>query len=789
MYHIQYSLSGRQNFVEAHQHRYRSRLNTWLVDPSDNSKLVPRGCTGELLLEGPLVAAGYFGKAATTATVFVNVLAWLLENPTNAGAEGRRSRLYKTEDLARYNIDGTLEFLGRRDSQVKLNGQRVELGDIEHHIKACLEYSEDIDVVATVAKLQASNKEVLVAFLKIHKLSSFDDMAFDVAFKKLTNVLNSRLGACVPAYMIPLAYIPLDCIPTTPSGKTDRPKLQSMAQRLSFEEVAETTSDSLLSEKRQPSTDVETCLQSLWAAVLGQEALDISAADSFLRIGGDSISVMRLVAAARKQGLALSAAEVFQHPILSDMALAAQMLESSHIPEQIAPFTLMLKAGNTADGLRQQIASLFDDVEASQVEDAFPCTPLQEGLLALTSRRFGDYVAQFVFIFQSTVDVQQFMQAWETVVEATPILRTRIIDVPGHGLIQTIISQPAKWTHRNDTITLRTYRRADRELATGRSTPLTRYTVLRTPEDGSRYFVWTIHHALHDSWSIPLILERLEGSVAPLLPSPPFQSFVKNITEIDKSAVAKYWEQQFQGLEAQILPQLPSNKYQPLSTAFIKRHLHVPHWPDTGITPSNVSRAAWSLLASKYTDGAEVIFGVTVAGRQTAVTDVERMMGPTIATVPVRITLDWSQMTVEQLLRQVQVQSAGMIAYEQMGLQHIRRISREAERACQFQTLLVVHAAEEDEPQQQRTSSRWFVSKRDEYGSDDTHVMVADTHALKLECDLQRHGLRLRTAHDTNVIDADRVQRLAVQLEHVIQQLCASSNTSKCLSRLNMLCE
>ena len=313
--------------------------------------------------------------------------------------------------------------------------------------------------------------------------------------------------------------------------------------------------------------------------------------------------------------------------------------------------------------------------------------------------------------------------------------------------------------------------------------------MLRTPEDGSRYFEWTIHHALCDGWSIPLILEQLEGSVAPLLPSPPFQRFVKHITEIDKSAAAKYWEQQFQGLEAQIFPQLPSSTYQPLSTAFIKRQFHVPHWPDTEITPFSILRAAWSLLASKYADGAEVIFGVTVAGRQAAVTDIERMMGPTIATVPVRITLDWSQMTVELLLRQVQAQSADLIAYEQMGLQHIRRISPEAERACQFQTLLVVHAAEEDEPRQQCTSSRWFISKLDEDGSDDTHVTVADTHALALECDVQRHGLRLRAAYDTNVIDADRVQRLTVQLEHAIQQLCASSNASKCLSRLNMLCE
>ncbi|KAF2468358.1 acetyl-CoA synthetase-like protein [Lindgomyces ingoldianus] len=405
------------------------------------------------------------------------------------------------------------------------------------------------------------------------------------------------------------------------------------------------------------------------------------------------------------------------------------------------------------------------------------------------SRRSGDYVAQFVYMLQPTADVQQFMKAWETIVKAAPILRTRIIDVPGYGLMQTMISQPAKWTRLGDTITLHTYRRADHELATGLGTPLTRYTVLRTPEDGSRYFVWTIHHALYDSWSISLILERLEGFVAPLTPPPPFQSFVKHITDIDKSAAAKYWEQQFQGLEAQVFPQLPSNTYQPLSTASIKRRLHVPHWPDTGITPSSVLRAAWSLLASKYADGTEVIFGVTVAGRQAAVTDVERMMGPTIATVPVRITLDWSQMTVEQLLRQVQAQSVGVIAYEQMGLQCIRRISPEADRACQFQTLLVVHASEEDDPRHQCTSSRWFISKRDEDGWDDTHVTVADTHALALECDLQRYGLRLRAAHDTNVIDADRVQRLAVQFEHVIQQLCASNNASKCLSRLNMLCE
>ena len=97
-----------------------------------------------------------------------------------------------------------------------------------------LEHSGDINVVATVAKSQASNKEIFVAFLEIRKVSSFNDTAFDAAFSKLMNVLNSRLSARLPAYMISSAYITLDYIPITPSGKTEERKLQTMAQILSF---------------------------------------------------------------------------------------------------------------------------------------------------------------------------------------------------------------------------------------------------------------------------------------------------------------------------------------------------------------------------------------------------------------------------------------------------------------------------------------------------------------------------------------------------------------------------
>jgi aryl carrier-like protein len=153
-------------------------------------------------------------------------------------------------------------------------------------------------------RIQA-RKDLLIVFLTFQELKSFDDIAFDATFKKVTKVLNSRLSARVPAGMNPTAYIPLVSIPTRPSGKTDRRKFKPIAQRWTFQELAATTSDPTFYARTRPSTDVEICLQSLWAAVLGLKTMDIKAIDNSLRIGGDSISAMRLVAAARKQAYRL----------------------------------------------------------------------------------------------------------------------------------------------------------------------------------------------------------------------------------------------------------------------------------------------------------------------------------------------------------------------------------------------------------------------------------------------------------------------------------------------------
>lgn len=109
-------------------------LITWIVDPDDHERLLPIGCVGELLLEGPLVGHGYLDNIAATTAAFVEDPKWLLHGVDDI--PGRHGRMYKTGDLVRYNEDGSLTYMSRKDAQVKIRGQRVELGEIEHVLRS-----------------------------------------------------------------------------------------------------------------------------------------------------------------------------------------------------------------------------------------------------------------------------------------------------------------------------------------------------------------------------------------------------------------------------------------------------------------------------------------------------------------------------------------------------------------------------------------------------------------------------------------------------------------------------
>lgn len=221
----------------------------------------------------------------------------------------------------------------------------------------------------------------------------------------------------------------------TATGKTDRRQLREMGELLTLEQLTE------LQPYRRTFwvlvTEMERRLQILWASVLGTEVSGIGADDTFLRIGGDSIGVLRMVREASNQGLSLPAADLFCTPRLCE--LARVMTVKDYSQETIAPITFLIpniNEGNT----RIKVATLCG-LASPYVEDVFPCKPLQEGLLAMTAKRSGDYVSQRVLELQDHVDIHRFQKAWAKVILITPILRTQIFDLPEHGLVQVVIDE------------------------------------------------------------------------------------------------------------------------------------------------------------------------------------------------------------------------------------------------------------------------------------------------------------------------------------------------------------
>ena len=240
------------------------------------------GVPGELYIGGDGLASGYLNRPELTAEKFV-------AHPFDTGGA---ARLYRTGDRARYRPDGTVEFLGRLDHQVKLRGYRIELGEIEAVLR---EHPGVRDAVVTVREDQPGDQR-LVAYI----VPEGDDAPPDA---KVLAALRSKL----PGYMIPAALVPLAVLPLTPNGKVDRRALPpSDGARTTVPAVA-------------PRDLLEVQLVKLWQEVLGVPAVGIE--DNFFALGGHSLLAVRLFdAVARRTGRQLPLAALFQAPTVAALA-------------------------------------------------------------------------------------------------------------------------------------------------------------------------------------------------------------------------------------------------------------------------------------------------------------------------------------------------------------------------------------------------------------------------------------------------------------------------------------
>ncbi len=743
-------------------------VTCWVVDQDDHNQLWPIGTVGELLLDGPSVSRGYINDPGRTSEVFIDPPMWHQQIRPHA-----TRKLYKTGDLVSYNADDrSIRYVGRKDNQVKVNGQRLELGEVETHIRRLFEDIRNV-VVELVTLADKANSQILIAFILVQcqsegnygildgskDLKDTDEQWFlpsNEQFQTKAHMVQTKLGDSIPQYMVPTVFLPLQSLPLMVSGKSDRRRLRSLAGNLTWNQLKAYMSASASPPKREPSTNTEYMIQRLWGAVLQISPSSIGMDDSFLNIGGDSLAAIKLAGAARREGLELTVGHIYKHQSLSEMALAlascTHTLDSNGA--RVAPFTLLSEPDgrDTKVKLATRKCQLS---EADEVEDMYPCTPLQEGLMALTVKTPGAYTVAFEYELPVRVDIQRFQRAWDEVVKANPILRTRIIQARSGLMFQVVTRGALSWKsfhHRPDKKEWQDWKLGEQLVR------------LYISHDKSRTepnrFILVLHHAVTDGWAIPLLWKQAEAAYRGVnLSLRPFNGFIEYILRTSQHNEA-FWRHQFADLEAAIFPPVPSLEY--IATPTVKRKCAIATHSNAGVfTISNKMKLAWAILLSSYTKSLDVVFGTIVTGRGAPVYGVEEMTGPTIATIPVRLVLDLDSNITEALGR-IQDNFIATIPFEQVGLQHIRRMGAEAASACQFQSLIVV------QPQEEAFSSMFSNSE------DLSDISAFTTYAITLNCQPTRTCVEVEATFDPQVLGEIQVDQMLYELQHLFEQMTLS---------------
>jgi hypothetical protein len=668
--------------------------------------------------------------------------------------------MYRTGDLVRYNHDGTINYIGRKDAQVKISSQRIELGEIEYFLRQFL--PAVVGAVVEVIKPKTVNRSILAAFISLESISTVADHSNVVTLKEdakrnivtLTTGLESYLLEFLPAYIIPSVYIPVSRMPLTIAGKTDRGQLRSSVSEMSIEDLSAFLNTII--EKQPPVTEMEKEIAKLWCKTLNIGLDAIGTNSNYFRLGGNSISAIQLVAAARTARISLTVEDIFKNPTLSCVAFAAQFSKDVVVRE-VVPFELV----EHSDELCREVVDQCN-ITRSAIEDIYPCTPLQDGLMALSVLDPGTYVSQFVWLLPESLDVERFRAAWDVVLHCNPILRTRICHSSA-GTIQVVVKESAHWEISS---ALEGYLRNDKNRIIGIGQPMIRFAIVNQIHTDRRYFAWTAHHAVFDGWSVPLIMESLEQAYRGTVgahPKPSFNTFIKYLADTDFDEAEKFWRSQLAGSPPSIYPAFPSATYRLIAQTIVNDKVDLPSRPKSEITTSTMVKAVWSLLLAKYYDSNDIVFGITISGRAISMLCIEQVVGPTIISMPFRVRFNNSQY-VKDFLGEIQTQSTKMIPFEHIGLQNIKKLSKGSEVACGFRTLLVIQPSE-------KTLSR----ANDVLDLSPITGNQTSFHAypLALECRINLEGISITAEFDSNLIDKRQMKRIVGQFSHILQQIWA----------------
>jgi nonribosomal peptide synthetase DhbF len=576
--------------------------NTQLYVLDRNLDPQPIAVVGELYIAGTGVARGYWSRAAATADRFV------------ANCFGNHgSRMYRTGDLAKWRSNGSLEFVGRVDSQTKLRGYRIELAEIEAALLRCMGVMQAVAVV----RKSESGEQQLVAYVTV---------AADAALTSAQ--LLSALQGVLPDYMVPSAIKIVDSFPLTLHGKVDRAALSSL--RLSVR----TTS-------RQPRTPDEKVLCGLFAEVLKVE--DVGIDDNFFELGGHSLMATRLVSRIRRVlEVEVPVRTLFERPTVAELAKVVREGERGR-PE----LTRMERPQRLPLSFAQQRLWFIDRLE--------------EG-------RSREYNVPGVLRLKGELDHGALRRALETIIERHESLRTRFEEVEGEPV--QVIEEGVKMELPLEDLSameegererrMREVMREEREKTFDLSRwPLVSVRLLKLRER-EHILLRTMHHIVSDRWSqavfnrelTTLYLAYREGLQNPLKPlEVQYADYAlwqkKWLGETGLADGLAYWKKQLDGIPARL--ELLTDHPRPAVQTFAADVCHLMLTPDqaaglrrlcqqANATLYMTMLAAFGVLMWRYSGQDDIVVGSPIAHRQDA--KLEDLIGFFVNTLVIRMKLE-----------------------------------------------------------------------------------------------------------------------------------------------------
>ncbi|HSK77696.1 MAG TPA: amino acid adenylation domain-containing protein [Thermoanaerobaculia bacterium] len=708
-----------------------ANARTYVLDRS--LELVPAGVEGELLIGGAGLARGYLGRPDLTAERFVPD-PWSLE----PGA-----RLYRSGDLVRRLPDGDLQFRGRVDDQVKVRGFRIELGEIE----AALRRLPGVRDAVVAAREDGPGGKRLVAYVvPAGTLSTAD----------LRNALKDSL----PEYMVPAAFVTLEALPVTPSGKVDRRALPAPdSARPGLDEGYEA-----------PRNAVQEMLADIWSEILGVERVGIR--DDFFHLGGHSLLVARLAARVRQAfSVELPMVEIFKKPTIEELALAVEKAESAAEVPELPP------------------------LERAPRDRPIPLSFPQERVWFLDQLSAGGNIAynfQVTLWFQGPLDVGVFHQTLNEIVRRHEVFRTSFPAVDGQPV--QVVHEPAPV--ELPVIDLRGIPEEGREALAEKllaetvavpfdisKAPLIRWRLLRLTDD-----LWELiqveHHFVHDGWSFSVFLKEikalypafLEGRPSPL-PELPVQyaDFAVWQRGWMKGPVMDhlldFWKKKLAGAPHGL--EIPTDRPRPARASFegnVEMFQVPPSLYDSlrkfsrkeGVTLYMTMLSGFFTLLGRYTGERHMVIGTSNANRRAR--EIEGMIGMVVNSLLLRGDLS-GEPAFRELLGRVRELTLETYAHQDMPFERLvqeLRPERILGRNPLFQIMYNFHDAAVPDLEFGGLKSTFLVRGNRSAKMDMNVIVIPRAEQKAGQGELQEKDLRaiLHWEYNTDLFDRSTMQRM-----------------------------